>query len=258
MNNLPFPYYFYGSSDSLDTDVIIEIPKDIMPFSQEERKIYVKNLEKQYGLSDWNINLIVVENGYVIDTIYPKTWIDSTNNSLYTTYNNHLYKQKYDLCIKGLMKRNLLLAIYKTVRTVLTMLTRTEYRTEIKPYIKGIHPFELKLKALSIIDFTKIEQFNQDNTKDIDVWKIIAFYIGQNISLIRDNIEIYTKKDLINNHPLLFNFIQRQELNNTDKYVLNVYIKEYLDIINKFGKYSNVDNILYCNDEIIDMKDEKY
>ena len=34
----PYPYYLYGSNDSLDTDVIISIPKEMMPKYQEERK----------------------------------------------------------------------------------------------------------------------------------------------------------------------------------------------------------------------------
>jgi len=48
-DNFPYKYYFYGSDDSIDEDVIIEIPSDLMPKVQEDRKIFLKNIEIQYG-----------------------------------------------------------------------------------------------------------------------------------------------------------------------------------------------------------------
>ena len=73
------------------------------------------------------------------------------------------------------------------------MLTRTQYRSQIKAIIKGIHPFKSKVEVLSNIDFTKIESFNQPNISDTDIWKIIGSYLGQNISL---NLQIRTDKKL--------------------------------------------------------------
>src|SRR6478735_1935633 len=194
--NFPYKYYYFGSDDSLDEDVLIKINKKDLPSIQEDRKNLLFNIKKEYDLS-WNMNFIVVENDIVIDTIYPKSWIDSVNNSLFSTYNLHKDKQKYDLCIDRLIPRNKLLAIYKTVRTILSMLTRTQYRNDIKPIIKGIHDFKYKIDILSKIDFSILETFNQSNTLDIDIWKIIGFYLVQNYALIKDNIEIYTKKDAI-------------------------------------------------------------
>ncbi len=254
--DFPYPYYFYGSHDSQDSDVLIQIPKDMMMLEQEARKQFVKNIENQWDLK-WNTNLIVVENGIITDTIFPKSWIDSLNNSLYLTYNLHKDKQIHPLPITHLVKRNKLLATYKCVRTLLSMLSRTHYRSVVKPVLKGIHPFHLKINALSKIDFKTINSFNQDNTKDVDVWKILAFYLGQNISLNRDNIEIYTKSDLCINHPDLYSFVYREEITNELKEVLNVKLKYYIEnVLISYIDCVCSNNIMECFGEKIDMKKE--
>ncbi len=251
----PYPYYFYGSHDSQDVDVLIQIPSEMMPVEQEERKRLMKRMEEEWELP-WNANLIVVENNIIVDTIFPKTWIDSLNNSLYYTYKFHEEKQVFPRPINQIVKRNKLLAIYKTVRTILSMLSRTHYRTTVKPILKGVHPFELKLEALSKINFTEISSFNQDNTSDIDIWKIIGFYLGQNISLLCGEIEIYTKSDLCLHHPDLRPFIYREPINNKHKEYLNTLIITYLRILNLYGEYVSDKNILSCRNEKIDMKNE--
>lgn len=257
MNNLPFNYYFYGSKNSIDTDVLIEITSDIMPLHQEDRKRYIKYLENTYDLHNWNINLVVIQEGVVIDTVYPKTWIDSVNNSLYNTY--HLHNQVYDLPIRKLVKRNKLLAIYKTVRTILAMTTRTDYRKIVKPIINGCHDFNKKIEVLKQLDFTTIIDFNQVNMKNEDVWKVLAFYLQQNISLIRDGIEIYTKNDIIQHNEKLRNFIERTDISYSDKEYFNELLKYYInDILIPFGKYNSLDGILSCNDEVINMKRETF
>ncbi len=257
MNNLPFKYYFYGSKDSIDIDVLIEITSDIMPLHQEDRKRYIKYLETTYNLQNWNINLMVIQEGIVIDTVYPKTWIDSVNNSLYNTY--YLHNQVYNLPINKLVKRNKLLAIYKTVRTILAMTTRTDYRSIVKPIMNGCHDFNLKINILKQLDFTTILDFNQPHMKNEDVWKILAFYLQQNISLIQDNTELYTKSDIIQANDKLTNFIKRNDISNNDKKYLNELLKYYIDdVLLPFGEYNSLDGILSCNNEVVNMKRETY
>lgn len=249
--NFPYKYYFYGSADSTDIDVLVQISKDEMPLLQEDRKRFVKNLENEYSL-DWNLTLIVVENGVVIDTIYPKAWIDGINNAFFATYN--LHKQVYELPITKMVERHKFLAMYKTIRTILTSCTRTEYRSLIKPVLKGLHDFNKKLEVLAKIDFSTIKEFNQDNTKDIDIWKIIGFYLGQNILLIRDNIEVYTKKDLVKYYPELENFIYRKA---NDPLIINNLIKSYLELISTYGTFKNDGYIIHCSTgETIDTHKE--
>ncbi|POR24869.1 hypothetical protein BWK58_07505 [Flavobacterium columnare] len=253
--DFPYPYYIYGSSDSTDTDVVIVIPKNEMPAAQEQRKNFVLDLKNTYEF-DWNATLAVIENGVMIDTIYTKSWIDSLNNALLKTYCHH--SQVYPLLINHKIKRNKVLAIYKAVRTVLTMLTRTSYRSEIRPILKGIHDFNLKVEVLKKIDFENIETFNQKNTSDADVWKIIAFYVGQNNALIKEDEEIYTKADLIVKFPEMFPFVYRQNISIADKRVLQRFISEWIALIQNFGVFKSENGFLYCNDEYADMLNEKY
>lgn len=250
----PYPYFFYGSDDSIDQDVIISIPSFLMPTHQEDRKRFVKLLNDKYKFN-WNSTLAVIDKGYIVDTIYPKTWVDALNNSLYSTY--HLHQQTYLLPIKGRIKRNILLSIYRCVRTVLSMVTRTHYRSIVRPYMKGIHDFQYKLDSLSQIDFHSISSFNQRNCSEIDTWKIIAFYIGQNLSLLQNQVEIYTKKEFVKYHPLLSSFIYRKKLTKNDISILNEYVKIYLKELEYFD-FQCHKNIMNCGNEKIDMLNEIY
>lgn len=138
IKSFPYPYFQYGSESSTDTDVVIVLPKYEMPLEQEERKQKLKKLMLDFDL-DWNATFVVVEDGILIDTVYPKSWVDSLNNAVLKTHSYH--KQLFVLPIKKELKRNKTLAIYKTIRTVLAFLTRTHLRTEIKPILKWVHSF---------------------------------------------------------------------------------------------------------------------
>ena len=113
---------------------------------------FIKSIEVKYNLP-WNATLVVIEDGVIVDTIYPKSWVDSLNNAIFNTYSYHLDKQVYPNPIKRELKRNKLLAVYKCVRTVCAMLTKTHYRTQIKPIIKGCHPFKQKINFLNTVNF---------------------------------------------------------------------------------------------------------
>lgn len=253
--NFPYPYFQYGSADSTDIDVIIAIPPQDMPKTQEQRKEFVKSLLLRYKLN-WNATLAVFDKGIMVDTIYTKAWIDSLNNAFFETHKNHT--QYFEIPVKQKVKRNYTLAIYKAARTILTFLTRTEYRTTIKPILKGIHPFQYKLEALHKIDFTQIETFNQPNATATDIWKIIAFYLGQNMSLITQHIEIYTKSDLIKHHKKLAPFIKRLPLTIQDKTNLMALKKEWLLAIQQVGTFTSNGHFLTCGAETIDMKNERF
>ncbi|RKR11674.1 hypothetical protein C8C83_3414 [Flavobacterium sp. 90] len=254
-NIFPYPYYIYGSDDSTDQDVIIIVPKKDMPETQEDRKNKVFFLLKEYNLK-WNATLAVIENGKIIDTIFTKSWIDSINNAVLETYS--LHQQEYDLLITERQIRNKTLAIYKAVRTVLTMLTRTEYRTQIRPIIKGIHDFNLKLEVLGKIDFLSLSEFHQKNTPDTDIWKIIAFYVGQNIALIENDIEIYTKKNFVSHYNDLSAFIYRKSITADDKMILQQYVSHWLKLLQNFGEFKSENGFLTCKEECIDMLNEKF
>jgi len=255
IKNFTYPYLQYGSKSSTDIDVIIFIPKSDMPPSQEERKRLVKKLMLDNNLG-WNSILAVEENGVLVDTIYTKSWIDSLNNAVLSTYKHH--QQHFENPITQVLKRNKTLAIYKAVRVILTLLTRTELRTKIKPIIKGVHPFYLKLEVLKTIDFTAFLTFNQANTLDVDIWKIFAFYIGQNRALLGSGIEIYTKEDLVKHYPKLSNFIWRNPLTEEDKIYLTQFKNDWLTLIYYQGEFISEGQFLILNDERIDMINERF
>lgn len=253
VDRFPYPYYQYGSKNSTDIDVIIVLPKVEMPKTQEARKVKLKQLLLNFNLS-WNAIFVVIEHGVLVDTIYTKSWIDSLNNAFYYTHKYH--KQLFEIPVKRTLKRNKTLAIYKAVRTVLTMLTRTHLRTKIKPILKGIHPFDEKLNVLKTIDFTRLDTFNQKNTEDEDIWKIIAFYIVQNELLVTQNIEVYTKDEVIEAFPLISNCILRKEISRDDKKHLTELKDKWMSTILNHGVFISNQTLLSCKNETIDMVKE--
>jgi len=256
-NEFSYPYYYYGSEDSKDIDILFSVSREEMPHTQEERKVLVKQIENDFFNfcgKKVNGNLVVIENGYIVDTIYPKAWVDGVNNSLYNTYS--LHKQDYPLPVIGKLKRNKLLAIYKTARTIMALLSRTQYRSKIKATIKGFHPFEDKLKVLDNIDFMYITSFNQKNMCDVDILKTITFYLGQNIQLVANNEEIYTKTQFNKFYPKLYNFIYRKELVLLDKLDLTFLLTEWIELVRNYGEYKLDGHILSCNGEVINTKNE--
>jgi hypothetical protein len=134
------------------------------------------------------------------------------------------------------------------------MLTRTDYRSVVKIALNSKN-FNDKIKTLSTIDFTRIENFKQTNMKDEDIWKVISFYISQNIALVNDNIEIYTKKDMLKYSENLYPFLYRKEITIDLKNYLNDIIKTYIGIISEYY-YVIDDDILSCNGEYINIKNE--
>jgi hypothetical protein len=224
-----------------------------MPATQEERKQKLKQLKTEFQL-DWNAIFVVIKDGIIVDTIYTKSWVDSLNNAFYHTYKFH--EQLYEIPITRTVKRNKTLAIYKAVRTILTMLTRTHLRTKVRPILRGIHPFQLKLDVLKTIDFSEIETFNQKNTPDEDAWKIIAFYLVQNELLIAQNIEVYSKEKLLEYVQEVADFIWRKELSATAKNKLTQLKNSWLETIEKFGIFTSTENILSCGEERVDMVKE--
>jgi len=233
-SHFPNKYYFFGSEDSTDSDVILEV--DIIPPNKDTALQYMKKLKIDFGLA-WNMTMAVIKDGNVVDTLPNKSSIDGLNNSLYYTYKYHV--NPFKTPILRPVKRNELLMLYKCIRTILSNCTRVNkaYRNNIMP-LKGIHPFENKILALQFMDFTDIDTFNNKYQADVDTWKIIAFYLGQFISFWEDGIEIYTKQELITHHPKLAVFIQRKQLTNEDKVNLQYYKKLLLDII----KLMNIKN----------------
>ncbi len=243
------PYYFFGSANSQDTDVLLAceaIPDQHM--AHEWIQAY-----KQHHQVSWNINLITIQQGLVTDTISSKSTIDGIHNALYETYS--LHPQVHPLPLHGKVNRHLLLNIYRCIRTILTFCTRTHYRTQIRPTLKGLHPFHHKLQSLAVLDFTTLTTFDAKYTADIDIWKTIPFYLGQTLSLM-NGIEIYTKDTLVTHHPQFANFIYRKPLSTEDIIYLQQQKNQWLEILYTLPFDNPESGILILGEEKIDMNKE--
>jgi hypothetical protein len=65
-------------------------------------------------------------------------------------------------------------------------------------------------------------KLDEDEIKKTDSLKRISFHVGQTISLL-ENIEIYTKSDLIKEHPELSDYINRIPLNSYENLNNKIY-----------------------------------
>jgi len=62
MINIGFPYYFFGSHNSLDVDVLVEHPE-----TSDKAVAAIKVIHP--ATKDWNMSLIGIEDGRVIRTM---------------------------------------------------------------------------------------------------------------------------------------------------------------------------------------------
>lgn len=231
---MEFKYYFFGSADSADTDVLILHPNAT---GTEQDLELVKSIKSQFAeTANWDINIIAIENGIVTKSIPSKGLPDAVNNSLFSTF--HLHNQLHPLEVNKLVKRDLENAINRVVDILLFFYKSTEqkkyYKNECRAVLKAKDPIILKLAVLTKFDFDKFRPYSDDE-KNINSLKKIAFSIGQAISLI-EGIEIYSKQNLIKNHPELADLIYRRKVD--DYSILNTKLNELVDKIKKNTKNS--------------------
>lgn len=199
--------YIHGSEDSTDLDVIYVV--DELP-SLQECKTFCSDKEE-------NRNLITVENG-IVTSVYKGT-PDEVNNSLLRTYN--LHKQDYPLLVTRFVQRDAHIKAIRAVRGILSHLSRSMFRPEIKNALRGswnvrIETLQMIYDHFDEIDFDSL----QNNMSGDDVKKLIAFQIGQVIALT-DFVELYTKSEIASYFTDLKPYLYR---NSTD----NENLKEYL------------------------------
>jgi hypothetical protein len=245
-------HYRFGSANSKDIDVLFEY--DNIPDDNNEAINICKALAAEYYNNCANVNLMTIKNGIVVNTITSKSTIDGLNNSLFTTYSNHT--QSFPNPINRNVERNIVLNVYRCIRVILSFLSRTKYRTEIKSCLRGHYSFQSKLDILHSVDFTKLDGFNRKYTSDLDIWKTIPFYVGQSLSLL-EGIEIYTKDDLVKYHPYFKRFIYREPIGILDKNVLNYRTKLLIDKIIDLNLQQTDDHQLFNDQFKIDMIKEK-
>lgn len=234
--------YIHGSEDSLDVDVYYVFDK--LPSFNECKKFCSEDKSE-------NRNIIVINNGVVTDCFIGTN--DEINNGLLDTYN--LHKQEYPLIINKRLERDKELKYIRAVRGILSHISRTQYRPEVKKALNS--NWNARIQCLKQIDFTTVnfDELSKRMNKD-DVLKVIAFQLGQSLGLI-ENIELYTKSSVAKQYPDLYNFLYRKP---DDLNIINAYKDTLCDYLEKINVREINNDILYFPDKNkkIDMRHEKY
>jgi hypothetical protein len=212
-------FYLFGSEYSIIVDILIDVEN--IPSVKESHdliKLYNEYFSKFYD-KKINCNLVTIKNGEIIKSF--KGSQDEVNNSLFYTYKNH--KQIFPNPILKIVKRDFNEKILRIARVLLTFYSRTDMRIEIKRALRG-NLIE-KLNVLKKFDFTIMNEFPNKSDKKEDIFKTIAFQLGQFFCL-KDDLErhSYTKDDLMCCYPELFVFLNRGTTTHDNFVILNKYL----------------------------------
>ena len=215
-----FKFYKFGSKDSIDDDYLVEHSEAT---GTEIDVNLISSLKLQYPeMQEWDINIIKIIDGEILFSIPSKGNRDAVHNSLLRTYSFH--KQMFPCPIQYPVERNLELAIEKCVDHVLTFHKTMDsefYKNVARPALKSKNS-KIKVEALNLIDFNNLK-LSDDNDLKLKRLKNITFHISQTLALF-DNIEIYTKHELISLYPELEDIIYRREVNSYS--VINEKLKK--------------------------------
>lgn len=233
--------YIHGSEDSLDTDVFYVFDK--IPSFTECRKFCSEDPTE-------NRNIITIKNGIVDQCFIGSP--DEINNGLLDTYK--LHPQTCELKIEHRVKRDVTLKSIRAVRGILSILSRTQYRPEIKKALNS--GYKDRLDCLMNIDFASIDYNKLSKSKNgTDLLKVIAFQLGQTLGLYEKE-ELYTKSSVANKYPELKPFLYREQ--NCDLNTLNTYRDILCGYLYRIKTKDLADHKSYFIDEnrIFDLKHE--
>jgi len=219
-------YQIFGSKTSQDYDILVFVDK---LGTIDENHSYIKELNKEFSIKypdkKINCNLGILKEGKILEVF--KGTADEVNNSLFFTYKNHI--QEYPNQISSLYPRYEQyykdLKLKRCSRFILSFFSRTYLRTEIKEALRG--NFLQRLAVLKTIDFNRLNTFPGKKDKPVDIYKTIAFQLGQTISLCKGT-QLYSKEDIIECHPKLKSYLLREEV--TDHSILNEYLEKFIEI----------------------------
>ena len=225
------PIITHGSENSLDHDVYVLCPhplqaKDAKPFN---------DYFTQKGM---NANPICVENNKVVWNL--KGTNDEVHNSIYYTY--ELHQQSIEKPILSPTERIHGLKALRTIRGLLSTCSRTQYRDIIKPALSQTN-LSKKIEVLQSIDFTQINDFGKSSI--VETGKFFAFQIGQTLSLLSDNEDLFTKNGVAKKYPSLAQLIERNP--NTDLSPLIQLYNQQIEIYQ--NQLESKDGIAYYNNQ---------
>ncbi len=219
MNNI---FQIYGSASSQDIDVLVF--EDYLPHSIQERaelcKVYNTYFSSFFQTKKIiNSNIAIVENGVLVQV--HKGIPDELNNALFLTY--ELHQQYFPNQIQELVTRDVELKIIRCARVILSFLTRTIYRQQVKLALRG--NFKEKIEVLSAIKISQIQDFGKNQLR-AEVLKTIAFQLGQTLALMEGK-ELFTKEEVANYLPRLSSFLQRKDIEVAEiQEVIELFVQE--------------------------------
>lgn len=234
--------YIHGSEDSLDLDVFYVF--DNLPDINECKRFCSENPEE-------NRNIIVVKDGIVVDCFIGT--VDEINNGLIDTYN--LHEQEFPLIVNRRVDRDIIIKSIRAVRGILSLISRTKYRKEVKYALKN--NWEDRLKCLETIDYSSIDFSSTDKQLDeLHIKKVIAFQIGQTLGLLNGE-EYYTKSSVAKAYPDLKPFLYRD---NSDMKILDSYIKKLVLLLRNIKTEKIDERVVLFVDENkkVDLTHEYY
>lgn len=164
------PWFVFGSPDSRDRDVLYAV--ESLP-ALETAKRWCQSAHE-------NRNLIVVEDG-IIRACF-KGNVDETHNALLRTY--ELHAQAHPLPLTRPLPRLVPLKAVRAIRMVLSHLTRTRARAQIKAALRSLDQ-QRRVALLGELELAALEA-------PVDAWKSVAFQLVQLLALA-DGAELYTK-----------------------------------------------------------------
>lgn len=234
--------YIHGSEDSTDLDVYYVF--DTLPTFDECRKFCSAD-------PDENRNIIVINNGIVTNCFIGTC--DEINNGLIDTYN--LHKQECPLLVTKRIERDKEMKYIRAIRGILSILSKTHYRPEIKNALNS--NWKERLKTLKSLDLTTIDFNNLGKRMNgPDMLKVIAFQLGQSLGLL-EGYEFYTKSSVANHYKDLKPFLYRQD---ADKTILNDFIAVLVDYLEKIPVLELEEKkVKFLNiGKTVDLKHENY
>lgn len=198
-------WQYFGSEDSTDTDIVFFVAE--LPATIQQRSELCKACVSGYAALNEaakkvNGNLAVLNKGQITD-VYKGT-ADELNNALYYTYHRH--KQDFDNQVKKVLSRNIDLKLIRCTRMLLSAMTRTAFRKEVKMALQS--GLGTRMAVLKQIDWQQLKEPEKGFTL-IDIKKLMAFQLGQSMALISGK-EVYTKGDIAFCYPQLSPYLQRQ------------------------------------------------
>lgn len=197
-------HQLFGSSSSRDYDILFFV-NYLGTIADNKAKVdsLTAHFQNLYPDKPVNINLGVLMEGE-LTAVYKGT-VDEVNNSLLDTYS--LHPQSHPQQITQRIERDVDLKILRGLRIMLSLISRTQYRKEVKKALSG--DLTLKHQTLTQIDFTTITDLgNGKNLTWPDYYKTMSFQIGQILGLL-SNIECYTKEHISEVYPDLAPMLNR-------------------------------------------------